>query len=1124
MVNFFIRNLKFYNVVLILFLTSINFNYSQSYKIEREGKLQGSNFYSLRHSIEIRKMPKGTYSENSFYIKANQFTTENDIEKFIKISLGEKGYPDLQISEITRPFQKYQPNNLLRNQNSRLENVFLIEIENKFEIFDLCSLLTETNEFEYAVPVIFYQLNEFRPNDSSLDKQWYLESVDLFRAWDIGKGDGTVTIAIVDSGTDFEHEELKQQVWTNLAEIPDDGIDNDGNGFIDDVHGWDFVGDISHSDAIQDKFLEDNNVIPALQSNDHGTHVAGTAAAKSNNAKGIASTGYDVKFMPVKIGVDDLNKSRMVYRPYEAMLYAAANGADVINCSWSSGIHDPLALDVVIQLLDMGVFIVAAAGNENSFFDFYPYYPAVIPGVIAVGSCSQNNTKSSSSNFGVNVTCFAPGENIYAPINNNRYIIKSGTSMASPIVAGIVSTMKLIFPNYSYKQIRKQIRATVSPINPKTYLTHGKINAFDAFRYNNPAYPAYKTPGIGIEEILIEGSDAINSYGETNLKIKLKNYLSDAVNITVNISPQDNYFDVTPAIANIQNLKANETYDLDVKFILNQSCPWYSGDAYLFIRYESGNYSDNDLVSIPIRLETNNRFLFIHNFLEDVEIDWFASVATGNFDFWTVGYDYGTRKGVMYNFGKLNRLSTPTDDVIFDISALDDRNIMLAANGKEKATKVMNSTNSGASFTSTVTTPMLSSLMGVKMYDIDNCIAYGKDSQGLGKIIFSTDGGQSFSNSGYNFTFSSLPNEHISSKLVERNNISYIGTSAGKIIRSSDLGRTWVLYSERFIENIVQIAVINDDSLFVIIENNENYSLYVTKDGKGFSKANYTITELKNSLKMFVPDSSNTVYLMDKSGKIYYSSDMGTTWNAELSSMYPFYDLHTAALFSKSGKARLWMAGADINYLDFDVIPANVVRDVRIAGMQNIKFDTTNIFEFQEEIIFLENKGNIRSYINGQSLSVGTDFEISELFKSAISPSELISATIKYKPQSTGFHYDTLSITTDADDEPLKFIISGFSVDPLSVNSDAIINDDFKLINQSSGNFMLEITAEKIVNYEIKLFDINGKLVNDFGQVNHNGNISYLKISTEYLPQGVYIFEIRSGTNINVLKLPVIRN
>ncbi len=283
------------------------------------------------------------------------------------------------------------------------------------------------------VPHVFHT-----PNDPDFSQQAYLSFLDATAAWQISKGDSSIVIAIVDTGVDYQHPDLFPDVWVNPNETLN-GQDDSGSGFIDDIHGWDFF---------------ENNNNPRPSQNAHGTHVAGIAAAATNNGIGIASLGYNTRFMALKSG-DGVGSG--IPFAYQAVIYAAEQGADIINCSWGSTRFSRAAEMVIDYATELGSLVVAAAGNANT-----PeiYYPAGYNNVIAVGSNDLNGTKSAFSSYGPFVSVSAPGNGIRSTLLQNQYGNSSGTSMAAPVVSALAALIKAANPEFSNDQIRAQIQAT----------------------------------------------------------------------------------------------------------------------------------------------------------------------------------------------------------------------------------------------------------------------------------------------------------------------------------------------------------------------------------------------------------------------------------------------------------------------------------------------------------------------------------------------------------------------------------------------------------------------------------------------------------------------------------------
>jgi len=290
---------------------------------------------------------------------------------------------------------------------------------------------------EYAEPVRVYHISDPPPGtglpDGSTDplipQQWHLGKVSAQSAWDYLQqhdvppgGSHDVVVAVIDTGVDITHPDLTGNIWTNPREIPGNGIDDDGNGFIDDVHGCSVTGATSaHSGNPMD-----------LQG--HGTHVAGIIAATAFNHLGGAGVAFGVQIMPIRAAqaTGDLASTDIA----EAILYAVDNGAEVINMSFAGPQSSQVVADA-IQLAAGQAVLVAAAGNDGSDT---PQYPAALPEVLGVMSCDTAGHLSWFSNKAGNI--MAPGESITSTLPGNSYATWSGTSMAAPVVSGVAALVR----------------------------------------------------------------------------------------------------------------------------------------------------------------------------------------------------------------------------------------------------------------------------------------------------------------------------------------------------------------------------------------------------------------------------------------------------------------------------------------------------------------------------------------------------------------------------------------------------------------------------------------------------------------------------------------------------------
>lgn len=300
-------------------------------------------------------------------------------------------------------------------------------------------------------------------NPEYTKQEGYLDTLGVGKAWNyirsLGKhpgGSADVVVAVIDTGVDYSHPDLQNNIWINSGEIPGNGIDDDGNGYVDDVYGWNFVG--GNNDPMDD--------------NGHGTHVAGIVAME-NNAVGGVGVAYNSKVMVLKAGNSSgyFNNSDIA----EAIQYAYMNGASVINMSFGGSMIS-LAVEEALQMAYTSCVLVAAAGNDALCNQpGCPYhepftgvsYPAALPYVIGVMSCDETGTRMSSfTNFdhypynSVEYEIYAPGEGICSTWPGNRYATLNGTSMAAPAVSGIVALLRTVYADrekYSTKFIQSQL-------------------------------------------------------------------------------------------------------------------------------------------------------------------------------------------------------------------------------------------------------------------------------------------------------------------------------------------------------------------------------------------------------------------------------------------------------------------------------------------------------------------------------------------------------------------------------------------------------------------------------------------------------------------------------------------
>jgi len=373
---------------------------------------------------------------------------------------------------------------LFPHKSSELGSIYQLDFPEKYDSRLVAGALSRDEHLRYAVVRHIKKLCQ-EPNDPSFlnGEQWYLNTVRAPQAWDVVRADSSVIIAIVDSGVDFDHPDLWDNIWLNSGEDVDgDGRltwkdwnneDDDGNGYRDDFFGWDFGG------------LGGGDNDPNENAPVHGTHCAGIAAAVTDNGIGVTGMAWNARIMPVKANRDGENDIRW---GYEGILYAADNGADVISLSWGNTSTSAFEQEMIDSAFVRGAIVVAAAGNDPGVSPPDTcgiHYPAGNEHVTAVAATDIGDRVTGWSYYGGWVDVAAPGSAIYNTWWNDTYQTLQGTSMSCPLVAGIAALMKMLDADMDSDQFEAKMRHTaddVSAINP-TYtgrIGGGRANAYSA--------------------------------------------------------------------------------------------------------------------------------------------------------------------------------------------------------------------------------------------------------------------------------------------------------------------------------------------------------------------------------------------------------------------------------------------------------------------------------------------------------------------------------------------------------------------------------------------------------------------------------------------------------------------
>ncbi len=379
------------------------------------------------------------------------------------------------------------------------------------QVLTAVEVLSKADFVEWAYPNLAFQPqlcglsaanepNRSEPNDTYFDKQWHLNTIHAPEAWTYTTGDPNLVVAVLDDGVDMNHPDLVNNLWVNPQEIPGNGIDDDENGLIDDVHGWDFVGG-------------DGDVNPVSLGAGHGTACAGLIAATGNNAVGVTGVTWNCTIMPIRISPLPATDYATLAVPADGLRYAAAQGADVISNSWilnfpyeppHSAIQDITKLGGIGRK-GKGCVVLGASGNG---WQSRVSYPAAWPEVIAVGATDPNDKRWLYSGFGSALDVMAPSgcwftglcrpsyglwttditgpggfANLMDP-NIEDYTNKmAGTSGACPIAAGVAALVLSIDPNLSNLQVQRILQQSAQDLGPPGFdeeYGFGRVDAYAA--------------------------------------------------------------------------------------------------------------------------------------------------------------------------------------------------------------------------------------------------------------------------------------------------------------------------------------------------------------------------------------------------------------------------------------------------------------------------------------------------------------------------------------------------------------------------------------------------------------------------------------------------------------------
>ncbi len=476
---------------------------------------------------------------------------------------------------------KYHPSG---NAFSDLSRIFEVYVQDHERTEAIMHALAATGYVEYVQPRFLPKPakyftgktqagDTYVPNDTLLHLQYYLEKVAAFEAWTVWKGDTNTVIAIVDTGVELLHPDLVDAIKYNYDD-PINGMDSDGDGYIDNFYGWD---------------LGEGNNDPSFNKRAHGVHVSGIAAASADNVTGIAGVGFHSKFLPVKID-DEFGR---LTRAYEGIVYAADQGASVINCSWGSFFNaGPFGQDIIdYAVLNHDALVVAAAGNANTS---QPFYPASFQRVLSVAATDTLDSKTHFSSFGPFVDVAAPGVGILSTWVDGTYLTSGGTSMAAPVVSGAAAIIRSYYPHLDALQTKALIKMTSDPIDALEanldyagQLGYGRINMYRALTETTHPYITIADKPWDEQQMAM-----VRPGQEFEVPVRFVNRLAPADDLYAILTIHSEYLDVVVDSVWIGSLDMfEETQDVSNSFVVKalNNLP-HSYETIISFRFYDGHH------------------------------------------------------------------------------------------------------------------------------------------------------------------------------------------------------------------------------------------------------------------------------------------------------------------------------------------------------------------------------------------------------------------------------------------------------------------------------------------------------------------------------------------------------
>lgn len=932
---------RMFFVVFTFLFISINQSYASDFKNKENTK-----FYNLQFKQQFFNQDVKYFHKNLVQVKIKEEFYHDDFLEIIINNNELKCYLEyIEVKSIDKPYNFYKKDNNNTTENVPVfDRVFQIAYVNPIDVVTVSNNLASYQEIEYACPLIIRNF-DFIPNDSLWVYQNELRAIKAEQAYEITMGDTSIIIALVDAEYDWMHEDLTDNIFVNKAEIPDNKIDDDGNGFIDDVCGWDFLSNTTYTDFTFGKIKEDNNT--RMDDIDtklaHGTLIGGCASARTNNRIGMASTAPYCKLLPVKIS-SDLGFSG---NEHKGALYASMMGADIINCSWNYLGYSQIEKEIVESISNSGSLFVNSAGNNALNIDDEHYRYENSLNVLYVGASDNDDNLAHFTNFGVLTGIYAPGSEINGCKPGNRYTIGSGTSFSAPLVSGAAALVKSLHKDWLPRQIYHQLRATADRIfydndSPYQKLALGRLNILKALEYNIRFDSGKTLPGLEITKVMIDKENGrLNLVDTAKISLSMKNWLADAKNIKIEFTSIDERVAFETSSFFIESIATLDEKNIVISIYPTETARWYDVESRIAVKFSSDDYVNYQLLKIPLDLYLNEEkkliptFTGFHNksndfnwlLVENISSNEINSVwGTGiRSDYKTFFFVYCAEKPLFYDtiaglhdYG--NRIKTK-------VIAAGANSAYLLATHRDfvKRGQLMQTFNYGRSW-QTINLP-------------NDALALSDfATAGQGKLVIMSEGGiiqelYTSINNGKNWSKCSniaIQNgeELLRESLFAMDKNIMIGSTKGRIYYSSDFGNKWQysqfdtnlsirsIYSSKFVDGIAILMDIN--RAYFAYNKNNTYN----KNNSWEIDTSYDAMQMVSYPKI-ISETMNPHSFLVGGDKIAFFNHTSRQWQYRLIDSLDIQRMATSnwASMSSGMHTRVWILSDSLKYIDIGEKP-----------------------------------------------------------------------------------------------------------------------------------------------------------------------------------------------------------